>query len=55
MEGPPLESKLQRNSTGEFRYIKTALASGVSLWSEHKTKSPLRVEAVAMKQKPKSR
>ncbi len=37
MEYASLESKLQRNSFVEFRYIKTALASGVSLWSEHKT------------------
>jgi hypothetical protein len=36
-----LESKRQRNFSVEFRYIKTALASGVSLWSEHKTKKLL--------------
>ena len=37
MKYASLESKRQRNSSVEFRYIKTAGKRGVSLWSEHKT------------------
>jgi hypothetical protein len=32
-----LESKRQRNSSVEFRYIKTVGLAGERLWSEHKT------------------
>jgi hypothetical protein len=54
MEEPTLESKLQRNSSVEFRYIKTAGLAGLVCGANVRPKNSLWVEAVAMKQKLKS-
>ena len=53
MGSPPLESN--NKDFCWYSTHKTAFSCGVSLWSERKTINSLRVEAVAKKQKLKSR